>query len=144
DKAIGPVIGRLAGYQTATAKLTDSLSDQTRQENGLVNVVVARAEAQANLNAQTAAAIQPLIAQRTAGEAANKAFSDQLDLVNSANAIRQQNRGLPGIDRSLLQTTGGFNLLGIQTPLFGTPSTAELLGRQLQQPAQQSAFNIAS
>ena len=142
-KAIGPVIERLTGYQNVASKLTSTLSDQARQQNGLADIATTQALAQTNLNATTAASIQPIIAQRTAVETGNKAISDQLDIFNSSLAIQRQNQSFGG-DKGLFQTTGGLNILGKETPLFGTPSTQELIARQISQPGQTAAGRISS
>lgn len=132
SKALGPVIERMTGYQNIAAEVTKTLAEQSRAEHGLTGVVVAETLARARLNAETAASIAPTLEGRASTEAANQAFSEQLDLFNAQIAIRNQNQAFGG-DRGLFQTTGGLNILGIQTPIGGTPSTQELVGRQLAQ-----------
>lgn len=121
---IGPVVEKFSGYQNVTAATTSALADQTRQQGGAVKSTVALAEAQTGLSADTAATLSPLLQQRAATEAGNKAISEQVGLLVSSFQVNRQNQSLGGFDRGLTQTTGGF----FGTPLGGVPSTAEQIG----------------
>lgn len=129
SKALGPYIERVTGYHEATNQITNALSDQTRAANGWVKVVVAQSAAQAHLNEQTFASIQPFLEQRAAIEAGNKAYQDQIKLVAAAHNLQAAQRG--GLDKGLFETTGGLSILGFDTPIGGTPSTQELVGQQI-------------
>jgi hypothetical protein len=117
DKALSPVIDRLTGFGTVAARVTDTLSDQTRQAQGNAQAVVALAEAQAGLSSSTAKVIQPLVTQQATIEAGNKAFGDAINLFQTYQKLRTQ--GIAGITTS----TGGPGGTGIA----GTPSTAQAL-----------------
>jgi hypothetical protein len=117
---------RAGGYLQATQKITGALSDQTLASGGAVKQTVAHAAAQANLSEESYRLIAPILEQRAAVEAGNKAYQEQLKLMAAARNVAGGRR--EGFDQGLFQTTGG--ILG--TPLFGTPSTQELIGQRLE------------
>lgn len=122
-----PAIERLTGFQNVAGKVTGALADQTRAMGGAINAATAATEAQANLSAKSADAIDPLIKQRAAVEAGNKAFVDQIDLLHTFQALVGQGGPVKGFDKGLFQTTGGLFGTNIQ----GVPSTIEQLANEI-------------
>ena len=131
SEALGEVIERQTGYGNIAAKTTGALSDQTRVMHGWVQGAIAVQTGTIGMADSTAKFVDSILEARVAGEASNKNLVEQINLFKTAIAVRQQNAEFGGQDRSLFQTTGGLNIFGVQTPLFGTPSTQELLGRTL-------------
>jgi hypothetical protein len=126
--ALGPVVERLGGFQNVSAKITDSLADQTRASGGNTKATIAAAEAQTGLSAATAAQISPALELRASTEAGNKALAEQIDLIHTAQAVQSQNKGLPGgTDKGLFATTGGQ----FGTDFGGVASTSELITNEL-------------
>lgn len=126
-RVLGPAIERLTGYGNVSAKVTDQLSDQVRQQNGAVQSTIALSAAQAGLSRSAADLISPSIESRAEVEAGNKALKESIELLHTAEAVRRQNVGAPGGERGLTQYTGG--LFG--TGLLGTPGTAEQVANEL-------------
>lgn len=124
---IGPQIEKqadqLSGFSATTQRVTADLSQQTLALHGNADAAVAAAEAQSGLGFNTAQSIGPALAQRAQIQAGNEAFSTQLDLIKASAGAAAQG-GSPGITSS----TGGLNILGLQTPINGTPSLFEQLG----------------
>jgi hypothetical protein len=125
-QAAAPVIERMSGYANVTAKTTDALAEQTRQQGGNVEAVVAARNAQLGLSTQNAAYISSLLERRAATEAGNKSIVEQIDLFHTQEQLLRQNQGQ--FDKGLTQGTGGF----FGTMLNATPSTSELLRDQLK------------
>lgn len=121
-RALQPVIDRALGFSNVAGRVTDQLSDQTREAKGNVQAVVALANAQAGLSKSSAAIISPLISQQAAIEAGNKALGDAVDQFQTYQKLRSQ--GVGGITSQ----TGGF----LGTGFFGTRSTSQELGRLFQ------------
>ncbi|HXS47570.1 MAG TPA: hypothetical protein VN756_08910, partial [Solirubrobacterales bacterium] len=128
--ALGDYLERSSGYLLATQQITGALSDQTKASGGAVKQTVAQTAAQANLTYEQYQSVKANLEQRASVEASNKAFDEQLKIVAAERNVEAGQREIGGrrFDQGLFQTTGG--LLG--TPLLGTPSTGELLGREIQ------------
>ena len=124
--ALGDYLERSSGYLLATQQITGALSDQTKASGGAVQQTVAQAAAQAHLSQEQYSGVSASLEQRAAVEASNKAFDEQLKIIEASRNVGRDQRG--GFDQGLFQTTGG--ILG--TPLLGTPSTGELVGREIQ------------
>jgi hypothetical protein len=129
-ESAGDVIERYSGFQSTASKITGTLSDQTRAMNGAAASAIAASAAQAGLGANAFSLVEPLLKQRVETEAGNKALHDQLDLLHAFQGVNSQQLGR-GFDRGLVETTGGLNVLGVQTPIGGTPSTLELINNGL-------------
>lgn len=123
--ALQPTVERLTGYKNVTGEVTKSLAEQIRQMNGAAEAATSQRVAVAGLSAESAALVAPLIQQRATTEAGNQAFEEQINLLRASRSIAADTRG--GFDQGLFQTTGGV----FGTPLFGIPSTQELLGKAL-------------
>lgn len=112
-----PAYEAAIGYQNVTNKVIDSISDQVRANNGLVQGTVALKSAQSGLGMATYMTIRPQLEQAAGIEAGNKAYGDYINLIRAGERA--------GNNRGLYNTTNGLNILGMQTPFFGTPSTLE-------------------
>ena len=157
-EAIGPAIERTLGYQNATNALVKSIGEQTRALRGQEEVAVAQVAAQSNLSEAQYEGVRAALELRASRQSANQVYEEQIRLLAAAANIERENRefrvaqpataeqarrfgerglleqGLPpGVDRSLLTTTGGANILGIQTPFGGQKPFEELLREQLGQ-----------
>lgn len=119
QEALKPAYEAAIGYQGVTNKVIDSLSDQLRANHGLTVETVALASAQAGLSDGVYQSIAPQLRQAASVEAGNKAYGDYISMVRTAENV--------GADptRGLFQATNGLNILGVQTPIGGTPSTME-------------------
>lgn len=137
QKVVQPGFEQAIGYQNVTNRVIDSLSDQVRANYGLAQSTVALKAAQSGLSAATYAGLRPTLEQAATIEAGNKAYMDYIDLIRAARRT-----GEGGAPRGLFQTTGGFNLLGLQTPFFGTPSTTENFLNQFQGAGFKSSFGL--
>lgn len=140
---LGPIIERTTGYGNAAREMTGALSDQARQSSGATKQITATAIAQAGFSKETYDAIGPLIETRVQTEASNKALQERQKQLAAAAQIQRQNNQRGGADAGLYQTTGGLNILGVDTPFFGTPSTQEVIGHELGRVADPGLRNIS-
>ena len=124
--AVGDYLERSSGYLLATQHITNALSDQTKASGGAAQQTVAQTAATANMTMRQYENIAANLEGRATIESANKAYDEQLKLQAASRNVGAGQRG--GFDQGLFQTTGGI----LNTPLFGTPSTGELLSRDIQ------------
>ncbi len=124
-QGLGPAIERASGFQATTGRVTSAAADEIRARGGDVGAVAGIA-AKTGISAQSFDRISPLITQRADVEAGNKALQEQIDLLHTSEQLNRQQQGL-SVDRGLIATTGG----AFGTPLFGIPSTQELLNKEL-------------
>ena len=115
-----PAYEAAIGYQNVTNKVISSVSDEIRANKGLVQQTVALDAAQKGLAFTTYQRLAPALQQAGGVEAGNKAYQDYIDTVRAGTNV-----GMGGAPRGLYQTTNGLNVLGLQTPIGGTPSTIE-------------------
>lgn len=123
SEAIGPLVERLTGFQGTSARITGAAADEFRGRGGDVGAISGFA-ARTGIGADEFARIGGGITSAAQIEAGNKALQDQIDLLHTAEQLRSQGGGA---QRGLTATTGGF----LGTPLFGIPSTQELLNKEL-------------
>lgn len=134
SKAIAPSIDSLTDYRESTDKVTGSLSQLVRAQHGYASVAFASVAANAGLGDAVSEQIGPVLEQRAAVEAGNKAFGEQIDLIHGAigaqNQLDKARRGEsygpliePGAIPGITGTTGGF----LGTPIGGTPPFFEQL-----------------
>jgi hypothetical protein len=121
---LGPIIERMTGFTGRSAEVTSKLADETRAHGGAAQSIVAEAAARAGLTKQTADFIGPLLEQRAATEAGNKTLQEGIDLLHTYEEARRR-----GGQQGVFGTTGGF----LGTPIGGTPSTQELIKKELGQ-----------
>jgi hypothetical protein len=124
--AVGPAVERATGFAGTTGRITGNAADVIRQRGGDQNAL-AGLFAGTGISSQAASQISPLIANRASVEAGNKALKEQVDLLHTfENLSKDQRPG--GFDKGLFSTTGGQ----FGTDLFGVPSTAEILDKELE------------
>lgn len=121
-KALDPVISKMLGFGNVAARVTESLADQTKQNYGNAEAVIAVAQAQAGLASSTARLIAPLLTEQVTIQAGNKNLGEAIAQFQTYQRIRAQ--GLQGIETG----TGG----PIGTGLFGEPGTQQRLAQLIQ------------
>lgn len=117
-----PLIDRATGFSLTAARVTGQLSEAARQAPEAPSAI-AGVLGRAGVGAGAANIISGSLINRAEVEAGNKALAEQIDLLNTAIRIDQENGGKL-FDKGLVSTTGG--ILG--TAIGGVPSTSELLG----------------
>ncbi len=154
SQAVGLVIGEttkgidaLQGYQHANEAVAGSLGDLTRQHAGHAKIAVATRIAQSGMGSAVADSISPMLEQRAAIDAGNKAFSEQVDLFRTARGAEfDSGGGMPGIS----QGTGGVlgTPLGATTPLFekvfqqASPSDDNWIQKQVRELSEFATIGI--
>lgn len=136
---LGPVLqeagDRASGFETNANRMRESLAGATQQANGFAGVAVATAAATTGMSRATFDAISPILEQDAAIEAGNMNLQARIEFMRAAQGSARRQAGVGGIagefPAGLTETSGGLNVFGFQTPIGGTPGTAEQLGRQM-------------
>jgi hypothetical protein len=127
---------RVSGFQTNANRMRETLSESVRELRGYSDLAVSTAGANIGMSRSTLQLIRPTLAADAAIEAGNKNLEARIEMLRAFQGIQTRQAGLGGLaglaPAGVTQTQGGLNLFGLQTPIGGTPSTFEQLGRQFQ------------